>query len=516
MRSMRWNWSGFLSTLLAIGPLATASSARADELIVMPFACSVVDGRPHLRPSERTGHRIFGSREQRNFTACSPANPQFCRQWIVQRFEMDCGGARVPWVEVVAAFGSKRFNGRTHTEGGQLLVQMPSRWGQSSDDVCARGASYSGEREGRWLDGRMARYCAERRPLSPPPVVRMPAGFAPMLGIEAIFVPAPQGNHNGPSASMTSPPPKSAHIEAPNPVVVSEPREITAKEHLSRKAATETKAESVAGTAPNPEGAKPKAVTPNLINTPEKTAASPAIPTPAMPPVIALKATEPAAIESKALQEKLPETKTPQIKPYSPSPSSMQPPSAVIVSSWLERAVSALATEALVRGPLLFASSLFAGLAGLFVLVRSMRRRRELSALDAYRTRGFETFSFEVAPAFAPQPAQTETQNVTSPRSTVPIISLSVLPESRASLQLPSAQLFSMAIPRTREEALQILGMGVSADASEAALKKIVDGLRQSWHPDLAAHAGDRELREQRLKQINAAWDIIAGKHVAA
>ena len=61
---------------------------------------------------------------------------------------------------------------------------------------------------------------------------------------------------------------------------------------------------------------------------------------------------------------------------------------------------------------------------------------------------------------------------------------------------------------------MQILGMGVSPDATEAAIKKVVDGLRQSWHPDLAQTDADRRLREFRMKQINAAWDLIAGKRL--
>ncbi len=43
-------------------------------------------------------------------------------------------------------------------------------------------------------------------------------------------------------------------------------------------------------------------------------------------------------------------------------------------------------------------------------------------------------------------------------------------------------------------------------------MKKIVDGLRQSWHPDLARTEADRRLREVRMKQINAAWEILQGK----
>ena len=43
-----------------------------------------------------------------------------------------------------------------------------------------------------------------------------------------------------------------------------------------------------------------------------------------------------------------------------------------------------------------------------------------------------------------------------------------------------------------------------------AAIKKIVDGLRMSWHPDHADGEDDRRVRELRLKQINAAWELIS------
>ena len=58
--------------------------------------------------------------------------------------------------------------------------------------------------------------------------------------------------------------------------------------------------------------------------------------------------------------------------------------------------------------------------------------------------------------------------------------------------------------------------LGASPDAGEAAIKKIVEGLRQSWHPDLATSEADRQLREQRTTQINVAWDILSGKRAPA
>jgi hypothetical protein len=69
-------------------------------------------------------------------------------------------------------------------------------------------------------------------------------------------------------------------------------------------------------------------------------------------------------------------------------------------------------------------------------------------------------------------------------------------------------------MPATVEEALEVLG--ASPDAAILVIKKIVDGLRQSWHPDLAKSDADRLYREQRLRQINVAWDLIRARSSAA
>lgn len=65
------------------------------------------------------------------------------------------------------------------------------------------------------------------------------------------------------------------------------------------------------------------------------------------------------------------------------------------------------------------------------------------------------------------------------------------------------------AIPVDAEEAYSLLG--VNPDADERIVKKVVDGLRQSWHPDLARDEQDRQHREQRTKGINVAWELIRG-----
>ncbi|MEI9900101.1 MAG: J domain-containing protein [Hyphomicrobium sp.] len=69
-------------------------------------------------------------------------------------------------------------------------------------------------------------------------------------------------------------------------------------------------------------------------------------------------------------------------------------------------------------------------------------------------------------------------------------------------------------MPRTTSEAYEVLG--VNAEVSDGVLKKIVDALRMSWHPDHARDESDRLLREDRIRQINIAWDLINGKREAA
>lgn len=65
-------------------------------------------------------------------------------------------------------------------------------------------------------------------------------------------------------------------------------------------------------------------------------------------------------------------------------------------------------------------------------------------------------------------------------------------------------------MPRNRAEAFQLLGLNVTV--SEATVKKCVDALRMSWHPDLAHDANDLALREERMKQINVAMELISVK----
>jgi hypothetical protein len=69
-------------------------------------------------------------------------------------------------------------------------------------------------------------------------------------------------------------------------------------------------------------------------------------------------------------------------------------------------------------------------------------------------------------------------------------------------------------MPTTYAEALEVLG--AAPDAALDAIKKIVDGMRQSWHPDLARTEFDRRVRLRRMQQINVAWDLVSQHRSAA
>ena len=67
-------------------------------------------------------------------------------------------------------------------------------------------------------------------------------------------------------------------------------------------------------------------------------------------------------------------------------------------------------------------------------------------------------------------------------------------------------------MPSSRDEAFEVLGLNPNVDS--ATIKKFVDALRMSWHPDLAHDAADLALRAERIKQINVAMELISGKRV--
>jgi hypothetical protein len=474
----------------------------------MPYSCKVVGGRPMLVPSEDQGHQVFGKREQQEFRACSPADPRHCRRWNVHRFDLDCGGVRVPWVEVAAAAGAGR-EGRAFVDNGRFELEMPARWGLPPDSPCARG----GDAESAGL----RRFCAERLAGMERVTVAMPKGFAPMLGIDGIFVkdaaqpgavaeatparretvPEPTANPRraapspqpGAEAVKTAPPKEPAPAQIP-------PQTIEASKPQAapppRPAPTELSAagQATAGAAP---------VIPQIING----ANGP------VPP-------HGGVAETGALPD--PPSSLPSPSPQGETAASATAASASEVAghtasvpdrvALAERdGVSSLLPAVLAGGPLAeHAVALTAGTLALLTLLTLavVFRRGRASAVPV--------LSRDIASISLGRDGAGETRHAAAGALAIvpePLTGREVAPPREPpGLPVPGGE----ALPRTRQEALEVLGMGIGPEVNEAAIKKIIDGLRLSWHPDHARDADDRVQREQRLKQINAAWDIIADK----
>jgi hypothetical protein len=423
--------------LLAFRP----APAFCDDLLVMPYACSISAGRPLLTPAQDQGHRIIGAREQRSFRACSPVNPTLCREWTIHRFDMDCAGVSLPWAAVAASARPDR----AAYENGRLHIRMPPHWTLAADDPCAGGE--------RWRYGRLQRYCADRRALSPPASVAMPPGFAPLLGIDAIFV--------APSAAKIP-----SQVTAQAPQLAAQPFTAT----VTRSEASQTPVPKPAENESQP--AKPSAATAQA----QPVAATPsALPPPIIPKII----NRPGAVADPGAS--LP----PSGEGEAPSPAREAPALTVTPIT------PAASDHAPARAGLAVLGAGFVALtASLLTILRARHRRsrpnRTVAGSPKLAARGNRRAVRADALASAPAPIWS-TMAAASPT-------------------------WNEEVPRTRSDALRVLGMGVTADANLAAIKKIVDGLRQTWHPDLAHDDADREVREQRMKQINVAWDILAVK----
>ncbi len=65
-------------------------------------------------------------------------------------------------------------------------------------------------------------------------------------------------------------------------------------------------------------------------------------------------------------------------------------------------------------------------------------------------------------------------------------------------------------LPTSREEALVLLN--IDEDTPDELANKIYWAMAKAWHTDLATSEKDRERRESKMKQLNAAKEFLTGK----
>jgi hypothetical protein len=534
MRVSRWG-----AGIVAIAALLLPVTALANELLVMPYACTMVGGQPLLTPSPEQGHRVLGPRDQRRFSACSPVNPDMCRQWTVYRFDLDCDGSRVPWASVVAA--TNEGSRRAWLLDGRLVLRMGPRWSLPVDDPCAQEPG----QERRFEYRRTRRHCADRLALAPPPVVEMPFGYAPMLGIDGIFVkagPNVAGATPQPMPPLAAVPPTAGPPGArPAPVnpmpdlFPSEPPswpEPFAREEPTRpapavppqalpqpqpppKIATAAPPPPGASETPRPAPAESKPAAADARPAPKAAASAPPAKTAADPPPARLPVTDAPKAAAAAVRPAASEAARPS-PPASPPPKAAEPASiptkpdvesprpALPAAADPEGSGPSINLLGAFRTTTLGALVAFGGLTLGLISAFALARRNE-SMRDA-RRRPRDLGSVSLGDKRPRPPARIANARGSLPPNAA-ASAMSRMPGQAAAAN--GVTEWGDRMPQTRAEALQMLGIGVAPTANEAAIKKIIDGLRQSWHPDLAKDEADRVMRELRSKQINAAWDLL-------
>jgi len=563
------------STAIAAATFMPVSAALAED-VVMPYLCEAYGREISLTPSEPRAYAIYGRREQDMVTACAPDNPNRCRTWRLHRFDLNCGGARVPWIDVVGTANALN-RGPAKVRGGRLYVRMDPWWARQRPPAWAerpklREFEPGGMRPDHF---RSPQQDFGYQPAGRAPSVEMPPGFAPVVGLNARFegtAPAPAlGFDDAPQEPDTAvgggpapfeerqTPPVATRQAPPKQEVDKVPPQARATAASSKNAApAPSGVKSNSGSMSQtfaPEGADSKTLDPKTA--PKAAEIAPAGPVPAptvkaspppapeqeppvqvtTPPVQVAPPTATAAVSPPALPAadptinsiaptilNRPGAETTAITSASSSAGDKVGAEVAAAQTALPATIETAANPVPLIAPaatswpaLMMLMALAMISAALAYVVRRRSEQgsalrpadRDLSAvsLDGVRSRAVVKAQVAAVPAKAatfsePEPTPSEPPPVSPPAAG---------PETGFAAQPANIPDW---LPATREEALQVLGAG--PDASDAVIKKIVDGLRMSWHPDHAKNPDDHRMRSQRLTQINVAWDILSGRQTAA
>lgn len=475
-----------LTALVLSGDLAAAA-----ERLVMSYDCRVAGRDLELVPSAPREYPILGTRSQEVHTACSPSDPGRCRSWRIHRFDIDCGGARVAWLDVVGAVAyQQRYPARVR--GDRMVIGMGRSWGAPG------GESYGDPRSRRFGGVR----AASAR------IIELPPGFAPMLGIDARFVEAPS-----PVAARPAPPMDAATIAPPlpNPARKESSGEKSAAASQPANMVASSESRSAAGdkASPsykilNPSGEADASAGKYLRQPPP--APSPAAVTPPGPGPEKQAAPPSADSSGPNKLAMLPAAPAPATAPTLPAPTPAEPPATA--TSPDSRSLTTIA------GAALGAAALAAIALVAFMASRPRAPRpvppeaRDYAAVSL----GGDTGSRALV---ATRPGAAREPILPVPAAPTPSSMVSTaLATSDAAPAAPATEGVLDWLPETRAEALALLG--AAPDAPVEVVKRVADALRQSWHPDLAQNELDRLVREKRTKQLNVAWDLIATRPEAA
>jgi hypothetical protein len=444
--------------------MSAAGPAAGDEFVALPFACSVDRGQVALTPGSVWHYRILGRRASHPFTACAPGNANRCRTWQIHKFDLACGAQRVSWLSVVAAaveqLPGTRGNGDARVaakvDNGRLLLQVGALEPQ------------------RPL---VATIGAEPRVAAPP--LAFPPGYAPSLGMTMRFTGMATASPTVVEARAPRGEPKPAKAPVAVLIPVSDPV-----------------------VAPPSQVADTWVTTTNVVT---EAAASPLNIRRALWGFAALL----AAWGLLSVARTWTRSRTPE-------PVAVPDPMAAFTS-----AASAMASAVHHVDDAALCAELIARAVNLHRAAREAvgslqsENLRTLLGDDLARVQRL-LLAPDLTTAVAERRwgvVKTKVAAAMADLERIARIIAGVLASAQAPQGLPAGPLPARAVPETPADAFEVLGL--NPEASRTVVKKVVDGLRQSWHPDHARDEPDRRRREDRMKQINSAWDLIRDQYPA-
>lgn len=461
-----------------------SQSAAALDRVAMPFSCAIENGRLTVEPSSERTYLVLGRRSEQPFRACDGGPSARCRTLVVHRFDLACQGGRVAWVEIAAELGARLTQRRAWVDKGRLNITLaasrtdPACSGPSERVLALVGPSHllPPARLGCTPEA------GEGKPLV------LPAGYAPIheLGARLVLAAGSETALAAPTAAAT-------------PAAIGGARSLSERVIVSEALPPlETAALADRTQAP---------IVAAHWQTTVLTADSGSAGTGAFAALLALSLMIGSAGWLAWTRGLLPAGLA-QL-PVAELGQWRERIAGAVLRARARRAASgaadasvdnaAEAVEALLGQCEAAVERLTVAGALQDVLRQEIAGlRQRLGAIRAAASDG-EDAGKRAGALF---------------RAMIREIERIRRIADGAARSLGTAAREGGALPRTESEAYEVLG--VNPNVPESVLKKVVDALRMCWHPDLASDEPDRLAREERIKQINVAWELIKGKRGAA
>ncbi len=550
-----------LILLVMLWSVATAGTALA-ESVVLPVKCVRADGQLFLEHSAPTSLRIVGSTSQRPYTVCAPKNGRHCRTLQIHKFDVMCAGQRIAWRDVAATIIRQRGSKAVVSEG-RLKFRLAKKSFASLNAYCdrKRNRSAGSARE------RKLTLCS-RKGYMPRETVELPSGFAPLAELggrisEKALVSAPVEVKR--QLVITEGPTDQAVAEQRGriPLAGNEPSVSSTKPIRVAAVGKTTMALPGEGSVvrePKRQISDSSDTTPGIANS-LRNATAALEKLPVRPTITGGDAASKDDAPSESVrvasagkvgvatstQSSWSETVSDAVKANfnavtKPTPQMQQSLIATVIGlalitslisgiGWfatqqilsyrsrtsdpyqliLRREVVDLAKpDAQMCGELCrTGQGLIGDIQGRVGDIKGAAPLRRVLLREVRAMEQFLATTIQTAPD---DPREWRRMRLRLQRVVTDLIRLKDITDgARRSL---TSRIISEDLPRDKQEAYEVLG--ANPEASEKILKRLVDALRATWHPDLATNDDDRELRDRRIKQINVAWDLIADKRSEA